>query len=131
MQTVQWTVEDASTSNPLNNAGVFEFDVDFVIEPGEPRVMYDSDLAGHPGSQACAIVSAVCCTQFSLAGRSPRKPTKKENEKLQLWFFDWLEQNPAKDNVLCAQGLEANDPENYTPDWGLEIEDQERLDDYF
>lgn len=131
MHPVTWTVEDSSTSNPLGKSGEFEFEVDFIFEPEEQQVRYDSDLGGYPGSPARAIVSAVCCTHVSLTGEEPREPEKVENKKLQQWFFDWLEQHPKEENALCSRALKLNDPSNDVTDWEIEAEERDRLDDYF
>jgi hypothetical protein len=103
---MRWSVEDELGKNPTGFAGEFEFDIDFTYDPGDPGVMYDSNMEGYPGHAPSISPESVICSSVKFEGDDVgRRPTAAEQQMLSKWFWVWLDANPDECRAICDSGM--------------------------
>ena len=104
---LDWTIEDDYGDNPTSRAGVFEFQIWYEIDPGDPGIMYTRNGDGYPGYAASATFVDATCVEVCFNDENTRRPpTPEENSALSEWCLSYLDAHPKECGAVCERAFE-------------------------
>lgn len=95
---ILWTIEDEHGENPLEKPGVFEFNVEFEYDPGEPYAYF--------AQQPTATITEATCKVFQLDTHLKQQPSNKERKQLDEWFLSLVATNDKLRQQIEQCGLD-------------------------